>query len=202
MSGFSEDGRWWWDGATWIPTSQVVLPQLPQTEFERSGKLQVARDRRKEGRRVFWKHMFIVGLLGLTPSVDLGVREYRSWTLEQLALATSYLLGPDEPMLAGEVSIYDVLDSWSRGLAIAVTAVHVLVFWIDSVGGQPRTLKLAARLRDVRMERFPKVFEFLGPALFVSGWNGRWTINGYKGAFDPEPVLDAWRKAANRASTT
>jgi hypothetical protein len=30
------------------------------------------------------------------------MRDYRSWTLEQLALATAYLLGPDEPMLAGE----------------------------------------------------------------------------------------------------
>lgn len=26
MSGFSDDGRWWWDGAQWIVTSQVVMP--------------------------------------------------------------------------------------------------------------------------------------------------------------------------------
>lgn len=29
MSGFSDDGQWWWDGQQWIATSQVVIPELP-----------------------------------------------------------------------------------------------------------------------------------------------------------------------------
>jgi hypothetical protein len=51
--------------------------------------------------------------------------------MEQLALAAAYLLGPDEPMLAGEMSRYDVWDGWARNLAVAVTAAHVIVFRID-----------------------------------------------------------------------
>jgi hypothetical protein len=199
VSGFSEDGRWWWNGAAWIPTDQVVLPQLPPTEFEKSGRLKVARGRRRESRLLFW---------ALLPSqlgelrITVGARDYRSWTLEQLALATAYLLGPDEPMLAGEVMIYDLVDSWSRGLAVAVTAAHVVVFRIDHVEGQPRSVVLAARLTDVRITARSGVFGYLWPALVVSGWNGRWTIWGYRSAFEPEQLLDAWRKAAKGAVGT
>ena len=163
----------------------------------------MARDRRQKGRRLFWASAFPLALLGFNPSIDLGLRDYRSWTLEQLALATAYLLGPDQPMLAGEVSIYDLVDSWARGLAVAVTAAHVLVFRIDHVEGQPRSVALAARLTDVRIEARSGVFGYLWPALVVSGGNGRWTINGYgRRVFEPEPVLDAWRKAANGTAST
>ena len=31
VSGFTDDGQWWWDGTTWVATAQVVLPQLPTT---------------------------------------------------------------------------------------------------------------------------------------------------------------------------
>jgi hypothetical protein len=199
VSGFSEDGQWWWDGATWIPTAQLVLPQLPPTEFEQSGKLKFARDLRTRGKRRFWALVLPLGLLGLTPAQNLGARDYRSWTLDQLALATAYLLPPDEPMLAGEVSMYDVLDTWTRDLAVAVTAAHVLVFRIDWVDGQPRSIALVARPSDVKIESPSGMFGYLWPALVVSGWNGRWTIHGYRGAFEPESVLHAWRKAANGA---
>jgi hypothetical protein len=202
VSGFSEDGRSWWNGATWTSTGQVVLPDLPPTEFERSGRLKSARDLKHQGRRQFWAYAFPSALLGLTPSVDLGAREYRAWTLEQLALATVFLLGSDEPMLAGEVSIYDLVDSFARGLAVAVTRAHVLVLRIDHVDGQPRSVALAARLTDVKMEARSGMFGRLWPALVVSGWNGPWTINGYRGAFEPEPVLAAWRNAVNRTVRT
>ena len=46
------------------------------------------------------------------------------------------------------------------------------------------------------------MFGRLWPALVVGGWNGPWTINGYRGAFEPEPVLAAWRKAVDRAVKT
>jgi hypothetical protein len=36
-----------------------------------------------------------------------ALRDYRSWRLEQVVLATAFLLGPDEAMLAGETSLSD-----------------------------------------------------------------------------------------------
>jgi hypothetical protein len=129
--------------------------------------------------------------------------DYRVWTLQQLALATAYLLGPDEPMLAGEVSMHDVLDSFTRDLAVAVTAAHVVVFRIDSSDGQPRWIVLAGRARDVKMEAHTGVFGFLWPDLIVTGWSGRWTLRGtVPSVFKPQPVLDAWREAAQSKVTT
>jgi hypothetical protein len=58
MGQFSDDGQWWWDGTTWVATAQVVLPQLPMTEFERSGKLEIARGRRKNSERLYWANTF------------------------------------------------------------------------------------------------------------------------------------------------
>ena len=162
----------------------------------------MARDRRQEGVRQFWKWTLLLAPFGLSTSIDLGVRDYRSWTLEQLALATAYLLGPNEPMLAGEVSIYDLFDSWTRGPAVAVTAKHVVVFRLDHTDGQPRSIALAALLTDVKMEARSRVFQYLWPALMVWGWNRPFAINGYRGAFEPEPVLDVWRRAANRPVST
>jgi len=37
VAQFSED-LWWWDETTWIATAQIVLPQLPVTEFGQSGR--------------------------------------------------------------------------------------------------------------------------------------------------------------------
>lgn len=156
----------------------------------------MARDLRQGGRRLFWA-LLPSQLGGLR--ITLGARDYRSLTLEQLALATAYVLGPDESMLAGEVMIYDLVDSWARGLAVAVTAAHVVVFRIDHVEGQPRSVALAARLTDVRIWARSGLFGYLWPALVIIGWNGRWTIWGYQGAFEPAHLLDVWRKAAKRA---
>jgi hypothetical protein len=76
------------------------------TEFERSGKVDKARRRRRNSEWLDWANTF-APLAWLTGSAFLVVgmragRAYRTWTLEQLALATACLLGPDEPMLAGE----------------------------------------------------------------------------------------------------
>ncbi|HEY8840985.1 MAG TPA: hypothetical protein VIO80_10110 [Candidatus Dormibacteraeota bacterium] len=207
MSGFSDDGQWWWDGATWVATAQVVLPQLPMTEFERSGKLDKARSGKKNAERLEWARG-IVPLTWLAASALIVVggrasRGYRSWTLEQLALATAYLLGPDEPMLAGEGGTLNTdrfsLPPLGRDLAVAVTAAHVLVFRIDSVDGQPRWIALAARSSDVTIEvrrgiRTTREAVVIGPDLVVSGWNGKWTIPGTNW-FKPDPVLEAWRQA-------
>jgi hypothetical protein len=199
MGQFSEDGRWWWDGKIWTATAQVVLPQLPPTEIELSGKLALARADLAKGRPAFWGWTLLLSALWLSPVNRRGFREYRTWTIEQLALATSYLLGPDEPMLAGEMSRSDEWDGWTRNLAVSVTPAHVIVFRIDHLDGQPRWIAMAARATDVKMRRVSVLFGWSGQWLEVTGPNGRWSIHGFAGddEFNPEPVLNAWRKAAN-----
>ena len=195
---FSDDGLWWWDGKTWIATAHIVLPQLPMTEFEQSGKLTGARSFMRHWSWLLWANTSTtVGLVLLFPWLH-ALRVYRSWKLEQLALATVYLLGPNEPMLAGETSLLDshIVGSYvRRDLAVAVTAAHILVFGIDSLDGQPRWVALAGRPTDVKIEPRSLVFG-LYSALLISGGNGQWRIPGTPRVFKPEPVLKAWRQAA------
>ncbi len=54
MGQFSDDGQWWWNGTTWVATAQVVLPQLPMTGFEQSGKLETARGHLRKGGWLNW----------------------------------------------------------------------------------------------------------------------------------------------------
>jgi hypothetical protein len=199
LGQFSDDGRWWWDGKTWTATTQIVLPQLPPTDFEQAGLLTVARARKAKSRRVFWTFMLVLGWDVRTTPAE---HDFREWTLQQLALATAYLLGPDEPMLAGEVGMYVLVDSFTRDLAIAITTDHVVVFRIDSVEGQPRWIALAARSSDVTIESRSGLFGYLWPVLIVTGWNGRLTIHGLSGVFKPQPVLEAWRRSVNAKAAT
>jgi hypothetical protein len=200
---FSDDGLWWWDGTTWIATTHIVLPQLPVTEFEQSGKLKGARSFMRRASLFLFGNTFIsLGLIFLFPLIT-ALRDYRSWKLEQLALATAYLLGPHEAMLAGETSLLDshiTRGSVTRDLAVAVTAAHILVFDIDSLDGQPRWVALAGRATDVKIERRSLVFG-LYPALWISCGNRQWRIRGMPSVFRPEPVLEAWRKAATRMAS-
>ena len=199
MGQFSEDCQWWWDGQKWIPTSQVVVPQLPPTDIEKSGHLAEARADFSRARRSFWLSGLLTEPFGLSPVNRGGLSTYWTWTMEQLALSTAYLLGPDESMLAGEMSRHDLWDGWTRNLAIAVTSGHVIVFRIDHRDGQPRWVAMAARPSAVRMERRSLLFGAMYQALEVFGPNGRWSIQGFKGEkqFNPEPVIDAWRQAAH-----
>lgn len=227
MGQFSDDGKWWWQGTAWVPTAQVVLPQLPTTEFERSGKLEIARGRMREAAwlgvaNAFPPLAFVTGV-PLIFVAHRAVRDYRSWRLEQLALATAHLLGPNEPMLAGEATMREGPqspdDSAKSYLAVAVTAAHALVFRIDYFDGQPRWIALAGRPPDVTIEyvrpfHSARILEatgrpeqrtetvLFGPALIVSGGNGQWAISGWPGLFKAQPVLDAWRQAGNATSNT
>src|SRR4029077_6265043 len=78
---FSDDGLWWWDGTTWIATAQIVLPQLPVTEFEQSGKLGSVRRFIRPG------SLFLSGNTSASLAVILVfpwlavLRGYRSWRL-------------------------------------------------------------------------------------------------------------------------
>ena len=203
MGQFSDDGLWWWDGTTWIATAQIVLPQLPVTEFEQSGKIKGARSfMRRSSLFVFGNTSISLGLIFLFPWLA-ALRDYRSWKLEQLALATAHLLGPYEAMLAGETSLLDshiTRGSVTRDLAVAVTADHILVFVIDSLDGQPRWVALAGRPTDVKIELRSLVFGSY-PALWISCGNVQWRIRGTPGVFRPEPVLEAWRQAATRMAS-
>jgi len=204
MGQFSDDCQWWWDGANWMATAQVVLPQLPPTEFEASAQLADARRRAKRGGRL-WEWGDVVYPLAALRAVALGdllpaMGVYRSWKLAQLALATTYLLGPDEPMLAGEITGVTREES-SPVLAVAVTSAHVLVFRLDSPDGQPRWIELAGRASDVNLKLRTGIEKLLLlPALLITGRYGQAVIGGLPGMFHtfyPQPVLDAWRQAAN-----
>ena len=204
MGQFSDDGLWWWDGTTWITTAQIVLPQLPVTEFEQSGRLNGARRfMRRAALLGPWNPSSNVAIVFLFPWLA-ALRDYRSWKLEQVALATAYLLGPHEPMLAGETSLLDSQTTYAgfveRDLAVAVTAVHILVFGIDSLDGQPRRVALAGRSSDVKIALRSFVFG-LYPALWISSGNRQWRIRGTPSVFRPAPVLEAWRQAATRMAS-
>jgi hypothetical protein len=212
VSAFSDDGQWWWDGQRWIATSEVVLPQLPMTEFEQSGKLNQARNRMRkrdwflaanEAAGVVVPDSRFAPLLGLPLALPFLVlqqrafRDHRLWTLEQLALATAYLLGPDEAMVAGETTIVGstFLATVKRDLAVVVTGAHVLILRIDCRDGQPRWVALAAR-PSVKIELRSGPFGY-NPILFVIHGSWEWAIRGYQRVFQPYPVLQAWRQAAS-----
>jgi len=203
MGQFSDDCQWWWDGANWVATAQVVLPQLPPTEYEASAQLADARRRAKRGGRL-WDWADALTSLNAFRAVALGdllpaMSVYRSWKLAQLALATTYLLGPDEPMLAGEIATV-TRDELAPVLAVVVTSAHVLVFRLDSLEGQPRWIVLAGRAADVNLKLRTGIEKvLLLPALLVTGKYGQAVIGGLPGmfhTFKPQPVLDAWRQAA------
>jgi hypothetical protein len=198
MGQFSDDGLWWWDGSAWIATAQIVLPQLPVTEFEQSGKLKGARTFMRRWGLVLWGNTFITVAVVLLFPWLAALRDYRLWRLEQLALAVAYLLGPQETMLAGETSLVEspiTVGLWTWDLAVAVTAAHILVFVIDSLDGQPRWVALAGRPTEVKIKQRSLVFG-LDPTLLISSGNGQWRIRGIPTVFKPEPVLEAWRRAA------
>ena len=213
MGVFSDDGQWWWDGQTWIATSQVVLPQLPMTEFEQSGKFQNGRGRMRTGVGLLNADFVAANLIGgksWQPLVDVPLalpglvmqrrafHDYRTWTLEQLVLATAYLLGPDEPVVAGETSMFATFPfgTITRDFAVVVTASHVLVLRIDFVDGQPRWVALAARAADVTINPRSGPFGF-HPALVVVHGKWQWVIRGEQRVFQPDPVLQAWRHASS-----
>jgi hypothetical protein len=195
VSGFSEDGQWWWDGGQWIPTSQVMIPDLgiPQS----TGTVQSMRR---------WRLLGDVNNLTLWQSV-LGLpfllferrafRDIRTWTLEQLASATTYLLGPGEPMLAGETGLYRPLLTLFtytayRDVALAVTAAHVLVLLFDRFDGQPRWVALAARPKEVRLEAFGRVVG-AHTTIVVHHGGRQWSIKGTARIAQPDPVVAAWK---------
>jgi len=212
VSGFSNDGQWWWDGQRWIPTAQLVLPSF-STDDERERKVNKAMKRYKWIGQASLVESLALGGDRIGPLLSMALvlpflflqgstfREYRQWILDQVGQATTYLFGASEPMLAGETSIYPslIVGGGVKGEhAVAVTAAHVLVVRIDNLSGRPRSVELAARSADVSIELSSGPIGY--PALTVRYGSGVWPIRGLRKVFQPEPLLRAWRDAAARGA--
>lgn len=203
MGQFSEDGQWWWDGAEWIPTSQVVIPDLaiPQSE----ATVLALRDWHLLGDLNNVTRQSSIGL----PFVMAERRafgEFRKWTLVQLASATAHLVGPDEPMVAGETALYRPIFSVItytayRDLAVVVTAAHILVLRFDRFDGQPRWVSLAARPTEVTLEVFGRVVGVHTTIVVLHGGQS-WSIKGTMRIAQPDPVIAAWKTAVATAVRT
>lgn len=202
MSGFSEDGSWWWDGTTWVATSQVVIPDLPVSDQQ---GIETMDAYRAVGKGAFWLGLGEIGTgssysgLILIPWLFFrgrAMRPYRASMLTQVATATAYLLGEDEPMIAGEISVYPSV--WgglvSGNLAVSVTRAHVLVLVIDVSTNRVRWVVLAARSRDVNIA-FRWGFLWGYPTLLVYHGGRVFPIRGTWYVLQREPVLKAWREA-------
>ncbi len=206
MGQFSHDGQWWWDGNQWMASSQIVIPDLLAAEPETA-------QRSMGQRRQLGQATTIVDWLALSTPVSpagffgfsflfverAAFRKFRQWTLKQLASATAYLLGLDEPMVAGETTLYRAsslvtVQAPVRDLAVVVTAAHVLVLAFDRFDGQPRSVALAARARDVQIIASG---EFLRarPTIVVRHGSQGWTIQGMARVMQHAPVVAAWKAA-------
>lgn len=198
MAGFSDDCQWWWDGTTWIATSQIVIPDLPPTEHAKELEPRVAR----------FKALDSAALAG--SFVDLGplifgwlfwyrraFRTYREWTIEQLHAAAGYLLGPNEPVMAADVGLFaELLIGWTwGGYGVVVTAGHVLVLANDKPLGHPQKVLLAADPRQVQMRLHAGGILNAYPTILISAGGQVWPIRGMNGIIKPEPVIAAWRQA-------
>jgi hypothetical protein len=76
VSGFSEDGQWWWDGREWVAASQVVIPDLQEAQTERARQLIARRDQLRDGSRLAGWPIF-PGSLSLLVGIPYLVIERR-----------------------------------------------------------------------------------------------------------------------------
>ena len=216
MDRFSDDGIWWWDGATWLATSSVVIPDLGLP----AGSEAIARNARPYQDLVGANE--IANSIGISPTPDslqlLGAgllvtdvvlfhrtfRALRELKLAQITQATAFLLGPDEPILAAEPSLYTALPpGFLRGLfSVVVTRAHVLVLQGAVPLEAPRWVSMAARPRDVDIRADLRRWLGLFPAVMVTHRGRTWRVVGVPKVFQPQAVLDAWRTAAGVTATT
>ena len=206
MREFSPDGFWWWDGATWRPSTEIEL--TPQTEFERSGKLAHARGLISQRDNAFAATYAV----GLVPDVGVaavdglavygmavqwqGFKEYREWTLEQLAVATEELFGPDEPMVAGETTLWPptgFVPGMRRDFAVAVTREHVVLYQFPYANSPSMRVVFAAVPSQVRLIDYGGI---LKSNLGIVCGGHRWDLVGIKWIFNARPVIAALQSAA------
>lgn len=206
MSQFSDDGQWWWDGRAWVATSQVVIPDLPATDRLTELEARVKPHRLLDdanlaayfvpaggwalSKTLVWPWLF---------SYRSAFRAYREWAIEQFKSATTYLLGPDEPVLAAEVGIYSEIligKVWG-GNAVVVTARHVLILANDSPLGRPRRVLLAAHPTQVRMQEHAGGILNAYPTILVNAGGQVWSIKGMNGIIQTRPLIATWWSVAS-----
>jgi hypothetical protein len=207
VNAFSPDGSSWWEGARWVPTAEIQLT-LPETSFERSGGLTAAR-RLLAIQEWMFLAMYLIGatIIGLPVVLVLAVvrvivkyrafKGYRVWSIELLDLATAKLLGPDEPMLAGETTLWPPVGLWPsmrRDYAIAVTRSHVLMFRFAHSNSPLMGVVFAARTSEVDLL---VIRGLIRQSLGVTYAGRRWFLPGMRGIFKGEDVLESWRKVRN-----
>jgi hypothetical protein len=200
LSGFSEDGQWWWDGGQWTSSSQVVIPDLPGAGTDNAQRLIVRRDQFRDASHPGAWFILPAGISTIMALPYLIVERrffhaYRLWALDLLSSATTYLLGPDEPLVAGELSLTTRFLGQNPipDLSVVVTAAHVLVLRLDQRNGQPRGIALGARAGDVQVEAPTPVFS--QPTIVVRHGTQSWSIQGSPGVMRREPVVSAWKRA-------
>jgi len=206
MREFSPDGFWWWDGTTWRPSTEIEL--TPQTEFERSGKLAHARGLISKRDNAF-AVSYGVGIVPdgvVAPVIDLlaiymmvvqwrGFKEYREWTLEQLKVATEELFGPDEPMVAGETTLWPptgFVPGMRRDFAVAVTRAHVVLYQFAYANSPTIRGVFAAVPSQVRLIQYGGI---LKSNLGIVCGGRRWDLVGIKRIFKALPVIEALQTA-------
>jgi len=211
MARFSDDGQQWWDGANWVPTSQVVIPELVLTgvpdEVLRTAMRYKAFADANAVANSFSESptpdvLKIVGITLFLTDVVLFRRAFRAFRmlkLAQLNQAAKYLLGPDEPILAAEASVYPSIPvGWVRGeLGVVLSEAHVLVLSSEQPFAAPRWVQISAKPTDVQIQFKKRRWLGFMPAIVVRQGRRVWPITGVPGVLQPEPVLDAWRKAVN-----
>lgn len=179
----------------------------PQTEFERSGKLAHARGLISKRDNAF-AAMYGVGVVPdvALPVVDLlaiymmvvqwqGFKEYREWTLEQLKVATEELLGPDEPMVAGETTLWPpsgLVPGMRRDFAVAVTSAHVVLYQFAYANSPTIRVVFAAVPSQVRLIDYGGI---LKSNLGIVCGGRRWDLVGIKRIFKAWPVIAALQAA-------
>lgn len=210
MSGFSNDGQWWWDGQAWVATPQVVIPELPPTERAQQLEPSVKRYRLLDQANLY---AYAVPFHGWSLQSTLvwpwlifqkrAFRAYRDWTLEQFKSAAAYLLGPNDPVLAAEVGLLSEIligKVWG-GYAVVVTAEHVLILANDTPLGHPQRVLLAAHPDQVSMRLHAGGILNAYPTILVTVGGQTWPIRGMNRVIQPEPVITAWWRLATAART-
>jgi hypothetical protein len=179
----------------------------PQTEVERSGKLAHARGLISKRDNAF-AAIYGVGMVPdvALPVVDLlaiyvmvvqwqGFKEYREWTLEQLKVATEELFGPDEPMVAGETTLWPpsgFVPGMRRDFALAVTMEHVVLYQFAFANSPTMRVVFAAVPSQVRLIDYGGI---LKSNLGIVNGGRRWDLVGIKGIFKARPVIAALQSA-------
>lgn len=185
----------------------MVIPDRPGAGTESAQRLINRRDQFRDASSIgAWPILpagisLIVGLPWLVVERRF-FRAYRRWTLDLLSSATAYLLGPDEPLVAGESSLTTQFLGQSPipDLSIVVTAAHVLVLRLDQRNGQPRWVAVAAGVRDVQVEAPTAVLS--QPTIVVRHGTQWWSIQGSPGVMRRELVVSAWKRALAAAQRT